>query len=381
MKVVADAHIPYIKDYFGVYDLHLVPGRSISNQDIKDADILLVRSITPVNAALLAGSKLKFVGSVTAGADHLDTLWLEQNNITWTTAAGFNAPPVADYVMSIIASLQKQKLLQDDKLRIAVIGVGNVGRLVVNNLKHFGYEVLQSDPIRAELESDFVSTPLDQIEECDLILIHVPLTYHGKYPTHHFINRNFLQRQKNGCVIVNASRGVVVNSQDLLTYGSHLHICLDVWENEPQINKQLLQRVTLATPHIAGYSVQSKIRGIEMIYQIAVQQHFIEPLPFTPRLASDQRIVVSGERVSWQDVVLQVFNPESITQQMRDLLLPAADVGPLFDEMRNQFNYRHEFSATKVITNRLNKEHKLKLNHLGFKILTGVQGTHSGEKI
>lgn len=368
MKIVADAHIPHIKDYFGAYDLSLIPGREISAQDVKDAEVLIVRSITKVNSILLKNSKVKFVGSVTAGADHLDTAWLEENNIFWTTAAGFNAPPVADYIMAVIASLQQQKILQENQLRIAVVGVGNVGKLVVKNLQYFNHEILMSDPVRAKYEQNFTLFPLTAIHDCDLILLHVPLTYHGDYPTYHFINREFLQRQKPGAVLVNASRGAVVNTSELMSYASHMNICLDVWENEPQIDKELLQRVSLATPHIAGYSIQSKIRGIEMIYQLAVQQKVIDPIPFSPRLSSDHRIDLDHQAMRWQEVVLKVFDPMAVTKQMRNILLPADNVGELFDEMRNQFNYRHEFSATKVIVDTLAAKDKGILQHFGFKV-------------
>lgn len=148
MRIIADSHIPFVKEYFGSYgELILKPGRSISPDDVKDAHILLVRSITPVNEKLLAHSKVKFVGSVTAGADHLDTEWLDQAGILWGIASGFNAPPVADYVVSVIAALQKKQMLLNKSLTAAVIGVGNVGRLVVEKLKILNFDILLSDPI------------------------------------------------------------------------------------------------------------------------------------------------------------------------------------------------------------------------------------------
>lgn len=349
MKIVADMHIPFIKEYFSPYgELILKPGRAISPADVADADMLLVRSVTHVDQKLLADSRVRFVGSVTAGADHLDTKWLDDNGIDWSVATGFNAPPVADYVVSVIAALQRKRLLGHTPMRAAVIGVGNVGRLVVERLQHLNFEITLCDPVRAEKESDFVSTPMQALSDMDLISLHVPLTKSGAHATHHFINQAFLQQQKTGCVLVNASRGAVIDTHALLTYGKHLRWCLDVWEHEPRIDKALLEQALLATPHIAGYSVQSKIRGIDMIYRIACEKNLITPLLLSPIAMPHQELTFAGHEHHWQDLVLGVFNPIIITAMMRELLIPVADYGHCFDEMRNQFNYRHEFGYTQI---------------------------------
>ncbi len=223
MKIIADAHIPFIQDYFANHgELILKKGREISHAEVQDADVLLVRSITPVNQALLADTKVKFVGSVTAGADHLDTHWLDEAGIAWSVAAGFNAPPVADYVTCIMAALQSKQDFKMLGARAAVIGVGNVGKLVAARLKILGMEVVLCDPLRAQEEQDFHSVTLDKLADLDLISLHVPLIKNGEHPTYHFINREFLQKQKPGCVLINASRGAVINSHDLLAHGTHL---------------------------------------------------------------------------------------------------------------------------------------------------------------
>jgi len=349
MKIIADANIPFIHEYFGAYgDLVLERGRAITHSDVKDADILLVRSITRVDKELLADTSVKFVGSVTAGADHLDTQWLDSAGIAWSVATGFNAPPVADYVVSVIAAMQAKKMLPPDKINAAVIGVGNVGRLVVERLKLFNGEITLCDPVRAQKEKEFTFTPLDELSDLDLVTLHVPLHHSGEHPTAHFIDKKFLQRQKRGCVLLNASRGSVINSSDLMQYGSHLHWCLDVWEHEPKINKMILEQAVIATPHIAGYSVQSKIRGIDMIYRIACEKKIIQPQPRPPLVIPEQQLAFTGGAHAWQDIVLGVFNPLVITAMMRTILLPATDYGHLFDDMRNQFNYRHEFAYTSI---------------------------------
>ncbi|OGT35572.1 MAG: hypothetical protein A3F11_00070 [Gammaproteobacteria bacterium RIFCSPHIGHO2_12_FULL_37_14] len=367
MKIVADDHIPYVKEYFNSQgELILKPGRAISYQDVKDADILLVRSITRVNEALLANTNIKFVGSVTAGTDHLDTSWLKEANIYWQAAAGFNAPPVADYVVSVIAAMQKRGLLCHSSPRAAVIGVGNVGRLVAERLKLLNFDVMLVDPLRAEIEKNFKTIPLEQITDVDLISLHVPLTCEGQYPTYQFINQNILKNQKPDCVLLNASRGKVIHTEDLQQYGKHCHWCFDVWPNEPYIDQAILANSKIATPHIAGYSIQSKIRGIALIYQAACQAGIIES---TLRSSVDmplQKLAFTESELVWQDVVLNVFNPFIMTKQMRDVFLKVEDNGKSFDNLRNHFNYRHEFSFIEY-TAKLDEPDKMVLNNLGFK--------------
>lgn len=367
MKIVADSHIPYINDYFGAYgDLILLPGREITAHDVRDADVLIVRSITHVNEKLLADSKVKFVGSVTAGADHLDTQWLNAAGITWSVAPGFNAPPVADYVLSTVAALQRKGLLARDGVKAAVIGVGHVGRLVVDRFKLLNFDMTLCDPIRAVHEPDFDSTTLDQIEDVDLITLHVPLIKHGAYPTYHFIDEAFLKRQKPGCILLNACRGSVINTQDLLNSGRHLHWCFDVWEHEPRINKHVLDHALIATPHIAGYSVQSKIRGIDKIYSVACEKQIITPQAITPIEMPTQTLAFAGAKHYWQDIVLGIFNPLVITAMMRTILLPEEECGQYFDEMRNQFNYRHEIAYTHVVDGEIPPEDVLLLQKIGM---------------
>lgn len=361
MKIVADANIPFINHYFGHQgELVLKPGRSIHSVDVRDADLLLVRSITRVDQALLDKSKVKFVGSFTAGADHLDTQWLDANGILWATAAGFNAPPVADYVVSVIVALRNQQLLTRTLSKAAVIGVGHVGCIVAKRLALLGFEVVLIDPIRSAKDADFQSKTIHEISGCDFITLHVPLTFSGEHKTYHFIDATFLEQQRSGCVLLNTSRGAVINSAHLLNAGKHLYWCLDVWEDEPSISKDLLKQALIATPHIAGYSVQSKLRGIEMIYQIAKKKGLIK--------ANVKPIVIPHQQLKdqshWQDIILSIFNPLIVTDDMKSQLLPSTDHGHLFDEMRNQFNNRYEFNFVDVDIETLTLEDQAMWNHL-----------------
>jgi len=367
MKIVADHHIPYVTDYFGSYgELILKPGRQMTAEDVKEADILLVRSVTKVNEELLAHSKVKFVGSVTAGVDHLDTEWLEKAGVPWHAAVGFNAPPVADYVVSVVAALQRRGALPSSGAKAAVIGVGNVGRLVVERLKLLNIEVVLCDPPRREAEPDFRSIALQEIEDVDLISLHVPLTKRSIYPTHHFIDKAFLKKQKEGAVLLNASRGAVINPVDLMLLGTHLNWCFDVWEHEPHIDLNVLNRALIATPHIAGYSVQSKIRGIEKIYRAACEHGIIQAMAKPPLNMPTQKLHFSGQHHHWQDIVLGIFNPMILGAMMRSTLLAENPDAHAFDHLRHQFNYRHEFSFTNILDADVGEEDKALLEQFGM---------------
>lgn len=368
MKIVADQHIPFIEQYFrGAGELKLIPGRLMTAHDLQDADMLLVRSVTHVNQALLQHSKVKFVGSVTAGADHLDLAWLRHAGIQVALASGFNAPPVADYVLSVIAALQSLGRLPLSSFRAGVIGVGQVGTCVIEKLSILGHELLVSDPLRAEFEADFRSCSLEEFVDLDLITLHVPLTY-GEHATHHFIDDAFLRRQKPGCVLINASRGAVIDELALLRSGSHLQWCFDVWEGEPHLNPNVLSKAVIATPHIAGYSVQSKRRGIAMIYQAASQAGLVQMHHDASLQMPEIRIEADQEIVTWQSVVLRLFNPLHMTDNMRQLS-SSQHGARLFDEMRLHFNDRHELAYVTLVGSKLSQFDEGVLRQFGVKFL------------
>lgn len=365
MKIVADERIPFVKDYFAnLGELVLKPGREMSAHDMKNADVLLVRSITNVDKALLGDSTVKFVGSITAGKDHLDEVWLEEADISCYNAHGFNAPAVADYIVSAVAALQRKQILESSMKRAAVIGVGSVGSLVVERLKLLGFDVIVCDPLRAAAEPNFQSTPFDEIADVDLITFHVPLTSNVDYPTKHMINAEFLKRQKPGAVLINTSRGGIIQEDDLEQYGKHLFWCFDVWPHEPNISKSLLERAILATPHIAGYTIESKRRGTVMLYDALCKEKDLN----APKQMDDlpkHQITFAGDIHFWQDVVLGVYNPVIATAMMRSTLLPAENLATLFDEMRHQFTFRHELAYSTVVNLNIPNDDKYILRHLG----------------
>ncbi len=357
MKIVADENIPNVQHYFGA-DVTLKPGRHIVREDLLAADMLLVRSVTQVNEALLAGTPVKFVGSATIGSDHLDIAWLNQANIAWALASGSNASAVMEYVACCIAALQKMNFLTEKKIRAAVIGVGDIGSRVAALLTLMGFEVILCDPFRTDLQS----VSLQELSDVDLVTLHTPLTHDGLHPTYHLLDQHFFARQKKNCILLNTGRGATVDFSDLKMYGQSCIWCFDVWENEPLIDFSVLQPAVLATPHIAGYSIQSKYRGIEMLYQAALQQKRI-PAVSQEVTYPTHTISFAHRSVDWRDVVLSIFDPALMTQTMKQRLMEDVDA---FDVLRKEFNERHEFGFVKVSDAILTKSDLNVLTFLGL---------------
>lgn len=364
MKIVADENIPRVGQYFaGLGELILKPGRMLTREDVFDADMLLIRSVTKIDKELLHDTSVKFVGSVSTGLDHINTEWLDQAGIAWSAAQGCNSVAVVEYVVCVIAALQKQNFLNYKSLRAGVVGVGNIGSKVVEVLKILGFDVIQCDPLRAENEKNFSSTALENFSDLDLITLHVPLIRKGKYPTHHMIDKKFLERQKKDCVLLNTSRGSVINSVDLKYYGQKLIWCLDVWENEPFIDLEVLAPAVIATPHIAGHSVQAKYRGVEMVYRTALQKNII-PVLATTELNYPRKIFsFENKSIDWRDVVLNIYDPAKTTAQMKITLVDDANA---FDLLRENFAVRHEFEFVKISDVILNEQDEIILRKLNL---------------
>ena len=346
LKIVADENIPLITELFSPFgEVILLPGREITHSHIMDADILLVRSVTMVDKNLLANTRVKFVGSATAGTDHIDKIWLNDQGIAFADAKGANGTAVAEYVICCIAHLQQQGYLTSKKVTAGVIGVGHVGKQVVEKLKLLNFTTLTNDPPRAVVEEDFISTPLAELTDVDILCLHTPLIKTGPFPTYHLIDREFLQKLKRGCVLLNAGRGAVINSADLLEYGRHLLWCFDVWEHEPAIDYAVFKNAAIATPHIAGYTVEAKLHGTLILYQ-AAQQFFK-----LPALTEEQQFFPTIELdiancSSWQEVLLLNYNPLHNQFRMLIAFMKFPDQRAVqFDLLRKHYQKRHEFAS------------------------------------
>ena len=271
MLIVADENIPLLDAFFaGFGEIRRVPGRSIDRATVEQADVLLVRSVTQVNRALLEGSRVRFVGTCTIGTDHLDLDYFAEAGITWSSAPGCNARGVVDYVLGTLMTLAEIEGVDLTQRTYGVVGAGEVGGRLIKVLKGLGWNVKVCDPPRQAAEGgDYVS--LEQIlEQCDVISLHTPLTRSGDGATWHLLDQARLHQLKPGAWLINAARGPVVDNAALrkvLLEREDLQAALDVWEAEPEVDVALAELCVLATPHIAGYSLDGKQRGTAQIYQ------------------------------------------------------------------------------------------------------------------
>ena len=287
MKLVIDANIPAADACFGgVGTLHRLPGREIRAADLQNADALIVRSITQVNRALLTDSPVRFVGTCTIGTDHIDLDYLKERNIGFASAPGCNAEAVVDYVLSSLLTVSEREGWPLLERTVGIVGAGNVGSRLQRRLQALGVAVRVCDPPRAEQEgaSGFVS--LDKlIGESDVICLHTPLVKAGPHATYQLLNAQRINELAPGTLLLNAGRGDCIDGLALrsrLAGKGDITAVLDVWEDEPDIDAGLRDLVALATPHIAGHSLDGKLRGTWMIQQaLAAQLNQPSGMPFS----------------------------------------------------------------------------------------------------
>ena len=274
LKIVADADLYRVSEIFAdLGELQLVPGREISSAHVQNADALLVRSITEVNQELLKGSSIKFVGSATSGIDHIDLELLDIQGIHFKDAKGCNANAVVDYCFVVLSKLNYIKEERLRSLKVGILGYGAIGSLFAQKLNALGATVLINDPPLEQMQNakgafhpEFSS--LEEIANCDVISIHTPLIDSGDFPTRDLIDENFLQQLSKNSLLINSCRGGVVNENavlDVLEKRNDILFVFDVWTNEPNVLTELVSKVRFATPHIAGYSTESKLAAVSSL--------------------------------------------------------------------------------------------------------------------
>ncbi|MCP1505438.1 erythronate-4-phosphate dehydrogenase [Pseudomonas marginalis] len=359
MLIVADENIPLLDAFFqGFGEIRRVPGRSIDRATVEQADVLLVRSVTNVNRALLEGSKVRFVGTCTIGTDHLDLDYFNRAGIQWSSAPGCNARGVVDYVLGSLQTLAEIEGADLNQRTYGVVGAGEVGGRLVKVLKGLGWNVLVCDPPRQIAEDgDYVS--LEQIiEQCDVISLHTPLTKSGNGSTWHLLDRERLNRLKPGAWLINASRGPVVDNaalRDVLLSREDLQAVLDVWEGEPEVDVDLADLCVLATPHIAGYSLDGKQRGTAQIYQAfcahlgqapAIELSDLLPPPWLAEVHLN-----ASTDPAWALATLcrSVYDPRRDDADFRRSLVGTVDEQrKAFDLLRKHYPERREIDGLKV---------------------------------
>ena len=340
MKVVADMDIPFLEGVFEPYgEVIYKKGIDIVKEDVMDADALLVRTRTQCDAALLEGSKVKVVASATIGTDHIDKEYCSSHGIEVANASGCNAGGVMQYVFSAVYGIAARKGIKLDDVTFGVVGVGNVGRLVADMAESLGFKVMRCDPPRAEKEGpEGFCTIEELLEHSQVVTLHVPLDE----TTRGMANDNFFTLMLPGTIFINAARGEVVNEAALMAALPKLGaVVIDTWNNEPNVNEELLELVDIATPHIAGYSYQGKVNGTRMAVKAVAECLGIEALKdFSPDDSEEDRQPVRLDlrgRTHGEIAAVLQYNYPIFTDDFRFRMEPHK-----FEKLRNEYQYRRE---------------------------------------
>jgi erythronate-4-phosphate dehydrogenase len=400
MKIVADENIPFVAECFSsLGKVEAVPGQEITPSIVANADALLVRSVTRVNSDLLAGSKIRFVGTATIGFDHIDIDFLREHQIGFASAPGSNANSVAEYVIAALLEVAQKGNNNLQGKSIGIIGVGNVGSRVEKKAKALGMNVFLNDPPLQRQTGDPKYLSIEELFDCDFITLHTPLTFEGIDKTLHLANEKFFKSLKTGCIFLNTSRGGVVDSRALkaaIKSGRLEAVVLDVWEDEPNIDTELLEMVDIGTPHIAGYSLDGKVVGMIMIYKAACKYFGLEakfdaesflPPPDVPELTINlhpvrkagsnkakpgvKTISNGASEGSEQDVlraaIEKIYDIKEDDARLRQILnMPAEKRGKFFEQLRVNYPVHREFHNTKIRIKDRNSSLAKKLKGIGF---------------
>ncbi len=374
IKIVADDKIPFLKGALDSFaEMVYLPGKDITSDIVKNADALLIRTRTKCTGNLLKGSRVRFIGTATIGYDHIDTQYCDMNEIKWTNAPGCNSSSVAQYIVTSLLKISSDFHFDLKSKTIGIIGVGNVGSKVEKVARAFGMNVLLNDPPRARMEGDNNFHSLSTIlHQSDIITAHVPLNIVGEDCTYHiFAERNFKKMNK-GAWLLNTSRGEIVKTSSLkaaLVSGIFTGVVLDVWENEPDIDLELLEKVYIATPHIAGYSSDGKANGTSMVVN-SLCEYF--NLPLKNWYPSDvpppvyPEILIEGKDKSDEEIVREaVFHSYDVSEDDMKLRHSPAD----FERQRGDYPLRREFPSYTINLKGGSDQIRGILKSIGFRML------------
>lgn len=356
MKIVADENIPLLDAFFSdLGEITTLPGRNMTSDDVRDADLLLVRSITKVNKTLLKGSNVKFVGTCTIGTDHIDQAFLKQQGIGFANAPGCNAVAVVNYVVSALVTLGETRGTNWRSFSVGVVGAGNVGGRLIGVLEALGLSVVAYDPAIDEYSS---SENSDAVWQQDVVTLHTPLNLTGEHQTMHLVDADKLTSMKSDACLINSCRGEVVDNQALLAHLKNqpqFTAILDVWENEPTPNSELMSQCLIATPHIAGYSLDGKLNGTSMVYREACEflglpkrRKLAQLMPEAPlrklsfSVEGDNEFVVTKAIRSMYDVRDDHF------RMMKLSAMNDEDKALAFDHLRKHYPLRRDFNCLNI---------------------------------
>jgi erythronate-4-phosphate dehydrogenase len=353
IKIVADNRIPFLSGVLdGVAEMVFLPGRETTAAAVRDADALITRTRTCCDASLLEGSNVKFIATASIGYDHIDTDYCERQGIRWTNAPGCNSSSVEQYILSVLLNMAGQEGFDLPEKTLGIIGVGHVGSKVERIAGILGMEVLLNDPPRERAEGKGAFTDLDHVlREADIITLHVPLNMSGQDKTHHLAGESFFEKMGKKPLFINSSRGEVSDTWALKTAlkeGKLSGAVLDVWEEEPGIDLELLGMARIATTHIAGYSMDGKANGTSLSVQavsrffgLGLDEWYPEEIP----VPEDTEIVLDATGMERQEVLLEVANRAyNVMEDDRRL----RESPERFEELRGGYPLRREPGAYRV---------------------------------
>jgi erythronate-4-phosphate dehydrogenase len=380
-KIIADSNIPHAADACAhLGDVTVLKSSEFSPETLRDCDILLCRSTRKIDAELLDGSRVRFVATATIGTDHIDADYLASRGIAWASAPGSNANSVSEYVTTALLVLAGEMGRRLSEMSIGVVGVGNVGSRVVRKCEALGMTVVQNDPPLARKTSEDRYRPLGELLSCDVITFHVPLTHDGEDPTFHLCDAALLDRLRPGAVLINSSRGPVVDGNALghtVDSGRITAVVLDVWEGEPLFDPRLLAKVAIGTPHIAGHALDAKINGTKMVYEAACEFLGAEPRwlpaavlppPKVPLIELDS--TDRDDEDALRDAVGQLYDILQDDAMLRKM--PSDETrGEAFREFRRNYWPRREWHNTTVRLRGGSQPLMGKLTGLGFRAEPG----------
>jgi erythronate-4-phosphate dehydrogenase len=374
MRIVADDKIPFLRGALEDFaDMVYLPGKDITRDVVMNADALLIRTRTKCTKSLLKGTKVSFIGTATIGYDHIDTQYCNINQIKWTNAPGCNSSSVAQYVVAALMKISSEFRFDLKNKTLGIVGVGNVGSKVEKAARALGMNVLLNDPPRARREGDSNFHSLSTVlYQSDVITVHVPLNIVGEDCTYHFLTEKNFKKINKGAWFLNTSRGEIAKTSSLKTAigsGRLSGIVLDVWENEPDIDLELMGKTFLATPHIAGYSSDGKANGTAMIVNY-LGEHFNLPVknwyPSNVPPPPVPEIYIDGQGKSEETIIREaVFHTYNIADDDTKLRFAPSD----FEKQRGDYPLRREFPAYTINLNGGSAQVRSLLKSLGFKIL------------
>ncbi len=374
MKIVADDKIPFLKGVLEPYaEVIYLPGKEITREVIMDADALLTRTRTKCNASFLDGTSVKFIGTATIGIDHIDTPFCDRHNIFWTNAPGCNSSSVQQYVIVALLTVASEFRFNLKGKTIGIIGVGNVGAKVEKFARLMEMNVLLNDPPRAREEGEKGFISIERVlQESDIVTVHVPLNVNYEDCTFHLFTEEEFKKMKEGAWFINSSRGEVVETNAIkrvLSSGKLGGVVLDVWENEPDIDLDLMAETFLSTPHIAGYSADGKANGTSKVVN-SLSYFFNLPLkdwyPAEVPPPESPVIEINGIGKTDEEIIRRaVVHTYNINEDNTNLRFSPAD----FEKLRGDYRIRREFSAYTVRLNGGTKRVKEQLEGLGFNLI------------